>query len=56
MKIKLVAKDGELLRSATTGGKAAARKALGKASNLEILDGTVGAIERSTDGGSSSSK
>ena len=54
VKIKLVAKDGELLRSATTGGKAAARKALGKASNLEILDGTVGAIERSTDGSSSS--
>ena len=44
VKIKLVAKDGELLRSATTGGKTAARKALGKASNLEILDGTVGAI------------
>ena len=55
VKIKLVAKDGELLRSATTGGKTAARKALGKASNLEILDGTVGAIERSTNGINSSS-
>lgn len=53
VKIKLVAKDGELLRGATAGGKNAARKALGKASNVEIIDGMVDAIE--SNGGSSSS-
>jgi len=55
VKIKLVAKDGELLRSATTGGKNAARKALGKASNVEIIDGMVDAIESSSGSSSSSS-
>jgi len=48
VKIKLVAKDGKVLSSATVGGKNAARKALGKASNVEIVDGVVGAIERSS--------
>lgn len=48
VKIKLVAKDGNVLSSATVGGKNAARKALGKASNVEIVDGVVGAIERSS--------
>ena len=48
VKIKLVAKDGNVLSSATVGGKNAARKAVGKASNVEIVDGVVGAIERSS--------
>lgn len=48
VKIKLVAKDGNVLSSATVGGKNAARKALEKASNVEIVDGVVGAIERSS--------
>lgn len=48
VKIKLVAKDGKVLSSATVGGKNAARKALEKASNVEIVDGVVGAIERSS--------
>ena len=48
VKIKLVAKDGKVLSSATVGGKNAARKALEKASNVDIVDGVVGAIERSS--------
>ena len=48
VKIKLVAKDGNVLSSATVGGKNAARKALEKASNVEIVDGVVRAIERSS--------
>lgn len=55
VKIKLVAKDGKVLSSATVGGKNAARKALGKASNVEIVDGVVGAIERSSSESSSDS-
>lgn len=55
VKIKLVAKDGNVLSSATVGGKNAARKALEKASNVEIVDGVVGAIERSSSESSSES-
>ena len=55
VKIKLVAKDGKVLSSATVGGKNAARKALEKASNVEIVDGVVGAIERSSSESSSES-
>lgn len=55
VKIKLVAKDGEVLRSATAGGKNAARKALGKASNVEIIDGMVDSIESSSGSNSNSS-
>ena len=55
VKIKLVAKDGEVLRNATVGGKNAARKALGKASNVEIIDGMVDSIESSSGSSNSNS-
>ena len=55
VKIKLVAKNGNVLSSATVGGKNAARKALEKASNVEIVEGVVGAIERSSSESSSES-
>lgn len=45
VKIKLVAKDGEILKNATVGGKNAANKALKKARNIEIVSGVVESIK-----------